>query len=60
MMDVRGFHDLLDGVDLVRGGDRDGARDRHLVGGSHVLVDDNLTGHCAGNRHRNVHLQPSH
>merc|ERR550539_1706123 len=42
-VDVRSLNDLLDGVDLVGLGHRDGTWHGNLVGGGHVLVDDDLT-----------------
>jgi len=42
-VDVRSLNDLLDGVDLVGLGHRDGTWHGDLVGGGHVLVDDDLT-----------------
>jgi len=44
VVDVRGLDDLLDGVDLVGSSDGDSPWDSNLIGGGHVLVDDDLTG----------------
>jgi len=56
VVDVRGLHDLLDGVDLVGGCHRDGTGDSDLIGGSHVLVDDDLTGNRGWHVDRHVNV----
>ena len=56
VVDVRGLHDLLHGVDLVRGGDGDGPGHGDLVRLGHVGVGDDLTGHSAGHSHGHVNV----
>ena len=56
VVDVRGLHDLLDGVDLVGGGDGDGPGHGDLVRLGHVGVGDDLTGDSSGHGHGHVHV----
>merc|ERR550519_1123515 len=56
VVDGRGLHDLLDGVDLVGSGDWDSPGDGNLVGLGHVGVGDDLTGHSSGHSHGNIHV----
>merc|ERR1719210_321381 len=46
VVDVRGLDDLLDGVDLVWGWDRDSTWNGNLVGLGDVVDLDDLTGNC--------------
>merc|ERR550519_1723405 len=56
VVDVRGLHDLLDGMDLVGSGDWDSPGDGNLVRLGHLGVGDDLTGHSSGHSHGNIHV----
>jgi hypothetical protein len=56
VVDVRGLHDLLDGMDLVGSGDMDGPGHRDLVGLGDVLVGDDLTRDSSGHSHGNINV----
>jgi len=48
VVDNRLLNNLMDGVDLVRGGDRDGTGNSDFIGSSNVLLDNDLSGNCDG------------
>ena len=56
VVDVRGLHDLLDGVDLVGSWDMDGSGHGDLVGLGNVSVGDDLTGDSPGHSHGNINV----
>merc|ERR1719348_1444579 len=56
VVDVGGLHDLLDRVDLVGSSHGDSTGNSNLIGGSNMLVDNNLTGNRGGHMDRDINI----